>query len=35
MQAAQKLYEANGFSYVNDMKRNGRNYKVYELPLGA
>ena len=35
MQAAQKLYEANGFVYVNDMKRNGRNFKVYELPLDA
>jgi ribosomal protein S18 acetylase RimI-like enzyme len=35
MTAAQKLYESTGFVYVGDMKRNGRDYKVYERPLGS
>lgn len=33
MIAAQKLYEATGFKHVNDMTRNGRNFKVYEMSL--
>jgi len=35
MTAAQKLYESTGFVHVGDMKRNGRDYKVYERPLGS
>ena len=33
MHSAQKLYETTGFTYVNDIKRNGRDFKVYEMVL--
>jgi len=33
MSSAQKLYEATGFTYVDDIKRNGRDFKVYEMDL--
>ena len=33
MKAAQKLYESTGFIHINDMTRNGRNFKVYEKLL--
>jgi ribosomal protein S18 acetylase RimI-like enzyme len=35
MKSAQKLYEATGFIHVDDMKRNGRDFKVYEMALCA
>lgn len=35
MTAAQQLYESTGFVHVDDMKRNGRDFKVYERPLGS
>lgn len=33
MKAAQKLYESTGFIHINDMTRNGREFKVYEKLL--
>ncbi len=33
MTSAQKLYEAVGFIHIDDMQRNGRSFKVYELAL--
>lgn len=33
MTSAQKLYEAAGFIHIDDMQRNGRSFKVYELAL--
>ena len=33
MISAQKLYEAAGFQYINDIERNGRKFKVYERAL--
>jgi len=33
MRSAQKLYEAAGFSHVNDFQKNGRDFKVYEMEL--
>ena len=33
MKSAQKLYEATGFIHVDDIKRNGRDFKVYEMVL--
>ena len=35
MKSAQKLYEATGFIHVDDIKRNGRDFKVYEMVLNA
>lgn len=35
MNSAQKLYEATGFCHVNDIERNGRKFKVYEMELCA
>ena len=35
MKSAQKLYEATGFIHVDDIKRNGRDFKVYEMVLYA
>ncbi len=35
MKAAQRLYEAAGFHYYNDIERNGRKFKVYVLELCA
>ncbi|WP_455207429.1 GNAT family N-acetyltransferase [Kaarinaea lacus] len=35
MKSAQKLYEATGFIHVNDIKRKGREFKVYEMALCA
>ena len=31
MQPAQKLYESTGFVHVDQMQRNGRDFKVYEM----
>jgi ribosomal protein S18 acetylase RimI-like enzyme len=33
MELAQKLYTATRFVHVDDMKRNGRDFKVYEMAL--
>ena len=33
MKSAQKLYEAMGFLHVDNIKKNGRDFKVYELAL--
>ena len=33
MNAAQRLYESTGFIHVDDITRNGRDFKVYEKPL--
>ena len=33
MNAAQKLYESSGFIHIDDIARNGRDFKVYEKPL--
>jgi len=33
MKPAQQLYEAAGFTYVGDLNRNNRDFKVYELAL--
>ena len=33
MKYAQKLYEAEGFVHVNDIDRNGREFKIYEMNL--
>lgn len=33
MKAAQRLYESTGFIHIEDMTRNGRDFKVYERPL--
>lgn len=33
MNIAQKLYGATGLTYVDDIKRNGRDFKVYEMVL--
>jgi ribosomal protein S18 acetylase RimI-like enzyme len=35
MKSAQQLYEATGFIHVGDIKRNGRDFKVYEMVLYA
>lgn len=35
MQAAQRLYESSGFIHLDDITRNGRDFKVYEKPLCA
>ena len=35
MKSAQKLYEAMGFIHVDDINRNGRDFKVYEMALCA
>ena len=35
MKSAHKLYEATGFIHVDDIKRNGRDFKVYEMALCA
>lgn len=33
MKSAQKLYETMDFIHVDDLKRNNRNFKVYEMAL--
>jgi ribosomal protein S18 acetylase RimI-like enzyme len=33
MHAAQGLYESAGFIHIDDMNKNGRDFKVYALPL--
>lgn len=33
MNAAQQLYESTGFVHINNMTRNGRDFKVYEKTL--
>ncbi len=33
MTSAQKLYEATGFTHIDDLKKNGRDFKVYERVL--
>ena len=33
MNAAQRLYESSGFIHIDDIARNGRDFKVYEKPL--
>ena len=35
MFAAQRLYESSGFVHIDDIARNGRDFKVYEKPLRA
>ena len=35
MKSAQRLYEAIGFIHVDVLKRNGREFKVYEMALCA
>jgi len=35
MKSAQRLYEAVGFVHTSELKRNGRNFKVYELELAT
>ena len=35
MKSAQRLYEAMGFIHVDVLKGNGREFKVYEMALGA
>lgn len=35
MKSAQKLYKATGFIHVDDFKKNGRDFKVYEMELNA
>lgn len=35
MESAQKLYETTGFIHVDDMKRNGRDFKIYEMAMCA
>ncbi len=35
MRSAQKLYEATGFIYIDEMQRNSRSFKVYELALAG
>ena len=35
MQSAQKLYEALGFIHVDNIKRNGRDFKVYAMAFSA
>lgn len=35
MNAAQRLYESSGFIHIDDIARNGRDFKVYEKPLCA
>jgi len=35
MKSAQKLYEAMGFIHVHVLKRNGHDFKVYEMALCA
>ena len=35
MPLAQKIYETSGFLHVDDMVRNGRDFKIYELSLAA
>ena len=35
MNAAQRLYESSGFIHIDDIARNGRDFKVYEKPLYA
>ena len=33
MESAHKLYETTGFAHVNDIQRNGRDFRVYALAL--
>lgn len=33
MASAQKIYESSGFTHVDAMKKNGRDFKVYEMVL--
>jgi len=35
MLAAQKIYESAGFIHFDNMNRNGREFKVYEMALGG
>jgi len=35
MNAAQRLYESTGFIHIDDLTRNGRDFKVYEKPICA
>ncbi len=35
MNAAQRLYESTGFVHIDNIVRNGREFKVYENPLFA
>ena len=35
MNTAQRLYESSGFIHIDDITRNGRDFKVYEKPLCA
>ena len=35
MKSAQNLYETMGFSHVDNIQKNGREFKVYELTLGT
>ena len=35
MKSAQQLYDAMGFIHVDDINRNGRDFKVYEMVLCA
>lgn len=35
MNAAQRLYESTGFVHIDDITRNGREFRVYEKPLRA
>ena len=35
MNAAQRLYESSGFIHIDDIAKNGRDFKVYEKPLCA
>ena len=35
MNAAQRLYESTGFIHIDDITKNGRDFKVYEKPLCA
>ena len=35
MKSAQKLYDLTGFVYIDDITRNGRDFRVYEMALCA
>ncbi|MDJ0651041.1 MAG: GNAT family N-acetyltransferase [Xenococcaceae cyanobacterium MO_188.B19] len=35
MKEAQKLYQTSGFVYIDDIERNSRKFKVYELKLDS
>ena len=35
MNTAQRLYESSGFIHIDDIAKNGRDFKVYEKPLCA